>query len=69
MQWGEELGPAMATEQKKKRGKLERRVSLKMSPALYEQVEKLAEEERRSVNNLIMVLLEQALAARHSAGA
>ncbi|NIO18877.1 ribbon-helix-helix protein, CopG family [bacterium] len=34
--------------------RLDRRVSLKMEKELYEQLEELAEKERRSLNNLIL---------------
>ena len=51
-------------EKAKKRSKLERRVSLKMSPDLYGAIEQEADRERRSVNNLVLLLLEEALKAR-----
>ena len=41
--------------------RLDRRVSLKMDSKLYEQLEELAQRERRSLNNLILWLLEKAV--------
>ncbi len=45
--------------------KLEKRVSLKMSDDLLEDLEKLADYERRSLSNMILVLVEEALIARN----
>ena len=41
--------------------KMDRRVSLKMPSELYKQIEKLAVEQDRSVSNMIIVLLKEAL--------
>lgn len=45
--------------------KLEKRVSLKMSDDLLEDLERLADYERRSLSNMILVLVEEALIARN----
>jgi hypothetical protein len=40
------------------------RIAMRLTPELYEKVKALAAEERRSISNMLCVLVEEAIAAR-----